>query len=152
MADLETLEISEGNTNIPPKSKQCTQLMHWCFTWNNYVPADIETLETLFKFICHKYCFQEETGENGTKHLQGVISLKKKMRWTEFGLPKQIHWEKCKCLTAAYKYCSKDDTRTGNVYTLNYKLPFKQSLSKLFDWEEEIIKLMNSEPDDRNIY
>ena len=39
------------------------------------------------------YAFQEETGEQGTPHLQGIISLKKKMRDTEFNLPSKIHWE-----------------------------------------------------------
>ena len=150
---LETLEISGGNTKIPPKSSQAHQLLHWCFTFNNYVPEDIETLETLFKHLCHKYCFQEETGAEGTQHLQGVISLKKRMRWTEFGLPKQIHWEGCKSLTKAYLYCSKLDTRTGQVFSFNYKCPKPLKLiTPSYDWQLEILDIIKQEPDERKVH
>lgn len=30
--------------------------------------------ETVLKYICTWYIFQEETGENGTKHLQGTAT------------------------------------------------------------------------------
>lgn len=155
---IETLETLGGNTNNPQSltsKKQCTQKMHWCFTWNNYVQADIETLETLFKHLCHKYCFQEETGKEGTPHLQGVISLKKAARWTEFGLPKNIHWEKCESLTKAYLYCSKEDTRTGNIYTLNYSVPEPLELitpDMFFWWQNEIIDIISTKPSTRTVH
>lgn len=152
MDEIETIETAGGNTKIPPPVKQSTQCMHWCFTWNNYEPSDIETLETLFKHLCHKYCFQEETGANGTKHLQGVISLKKRARWTEFGLPKVIHWEKCQNLTKAYLYCSKNDTRTGGIFAFNYELPFTEEINNLYDWEKKILKILDTEPDKRTLY
>lgn len=155
MDNLETLEILGGNTINPPISnkKQCNQLLHWFFTWNNYEKKDIETLETFFKTYCNKYCFQEETGENGTPHLQGVISLKKRERWTAFGLPKAIHWEKVAHLTKAYEYCSKTETRTGNIYALNYKItkPIK-IITNLYDWQKKIEKIYLEEPDDRRVY
>lgn len=152
---LETLEISPGNTKTPVKSKQPLQRMHWCFTWNNYKPNDIETLETLFKHLCHKYAFQEEIGEDKqTPHLQGVMSLKKRARWSEFGLPLCIHWEPCAHLTRAYEYCTKDETRVAGTrpYTLNYELPFKQEIKTLFQWEKDIINIINGPKENRSIY
>jgi len=152
--EMETMEILGGNTINPPKSR-CTQCIHWCFTFNNYIIEDVETMETLFKHLAFKYCFQEETGKEGTPHLQGVVSLKKKMRWTEFGLPKTIHWEKVKSLTQAYLYCCKEDTRTGKVYSLNYKVPKPLKLIKpetFFDWEIDIINIIKDEPDERKVY
>lgn len=149
---VETLEILTGNTKTQSKS-QPNQLLHWCFTWNNYQKEDIETLETLFHSLANKYCFQEETGENGTPHLQGVVSLKKRMRWGEFGLPKAIHWEKCEHLTKAYLYCCKSDTRTGQVYTYNYRPPRELKLiTPDRPWELEILDIIKQEPDDRKVY
>lgn len=151
--DLETIESELGNTNSPAPTKQPNQCMHWCFTWNNYRKEDIETLETLFKHLCHKYCFQEETGEEGTPHLQGVISLKKRARWSEFGLPRQIHWEKCQHVTASYIYCSKFETRTGQVFAYNYDVPKTLKLiTPTFWWQIEILNLIQTEPDDRKVY
>lgn len=153
MEEIETIETAGGNTKNPQPKKQPLQYMHWCFTWNNYKHADIETLETLFKHLCHKYCFQEETGENGTPHLQGVISLKKRARWSEFGLPNVIHWEKVQKLTEAYLYCSKTETRTGNIYTYNYYVPKPLKLITPDKWwQHEILTIINSEPDDRKVY
>lgn len=150
---LETIETPGGNTKKPPAPKQATQCMHWCFTWNNYQHADIETLETLFRHLCHKFCFQEETGENGTKHLQGVISLKKRARWSEFGLPKTIHWEKCQHVTQAYLYCSKTETRTGNIFTYNYYVPKPLKLIEPSKWWQMLIlDIIKEEPDDRKVY
>jgi len=140
-----------GNTITPPLSKRSTQCLHWCFTYNNYSPSDLEILETCFKYLCFKYCFQEETGENGTRHLQGVISLKKRARWSEFGLPKDIHWEVCRHVTKSYAYCSKIETRTGNVFSLNFTVPYVENIEKLYGWQSNIIKLLSEEPDKRTI-
>lgn len=149
--EIEILEISGGNTKTPPKS-QSNQLLNWCFTYNNYEKSDIEILETYFKQFCFKYCFQEETGENNTPHLQGVISLKKRARWSEFGLPKAIHWEGCKHVTKAYEYCSKVETRTGKIFAFNYELPYTVEINNFYDWEQNLISIISKEPDDRLIY
>lgn len=142
-----------GNTRIlKPK---INQLLHWCFTWNNYNKEDIETCETLFKHLCHKYAFQEEIGkECGTPHLQGVISLKKRGRWSEFGLNKCIHWEKCIDVTASYIYCTKEDTRiTGcKPYVFNYDLPYVKTIDVFYEWEIKIKDILDKPANDRFIY
>lgn len=140
-----------GNTTTPRHQPRNNQLMHWFFTWNNYEKHDLEMLDTFFKSICNKYCFQEETGENGTPHLQGVISLKHRMRWTEFGLPKAIHWEKVAHLTKSYLYCSKKETRTGEIFAYNYEIPYVERINCLWNWQDKIIKIITETPDNRTI-
>lgn len=117
--NVETSRDVEGNTNSST-SKQPNQLISWFFTYNNYKEEEIEILETRFKEICKQYVFQKEIGEQGTPHLQGVIFLKRKMRYSEFNLPVQIHWEKVIDKKSAIAYCSKDDTRIPNTEPYEY--------------------------------
>lgn len=150
-------EIGTGNS----KSVPIHQLKHWCFTWNNYHidtekrnvrRHNIAMLERCLGELCYMYCFQEEEGEiNHTPHLQGVISLHKRARWSEFGLPKDIHWEKCKHVPAAYEYCSKEYTRTGEIFVKNFALPPKiPCIWK--DWQFDIDQICQTIPDDRKVY
>lgn len=94
----------------------------WCFTLNNYTQKDIDTLtHENFKLETNKFCFQEEKGENGTIHLQGVISYKDAKSFTNMKkLLPLAHWEQCRNLKRSLRYCSKDTTRNGKIYTHNY--------------------------------
>lgn len=151
---LETLPEVGGNTNNPPPP-QPNQLMHWFFTWNNYEEGDIETLETFFNEFCHKYCFQREIGANGTHHLQGVISMYKKSRWTEFGLPKAIHWEKVQHITKSYIYCSKIESRMPGTlpYCKNYQYTKPlEIITVLKPWMEDIINIVQQPADRRKVH
>lgn len=145
-------KVEEGNTQITsstPLMKQAPQRIHHFFTLNNYNSCDIYILEKLFNEYCYMYAFQEETGENGTPHLQGIISCKKATRDTVFG-NKKIHWEKPRNVKESYAYCTKTETRTGDVYTLNYELPFEMKLD-LFDWQKNIVEKIKVKPDDRSV-
>jgi len=156
--DLETLETEEGGNTISPSSStqvQSLQYIHHTFTYNNYPIEAIETLRSLFNHIAYDYVFQEEIGDSGTPHLQGVVSLKNKRRWTEFGLPKDIHWEKVKHVPLCYEYCSRASKRFGNAWSLKYPIPPKFKLlqeCQFFDWQKDIINIIKTEPDDRTIY
>jgi len=151
MSNLETDgDAGIGNTKrdtIP----RVNQLIFWFFTFNNYDPDYISILESKFKTICVKYIFQEETGKNGTPHLQGTIQLKKKMRWTEFGLDKKIHWEKAKNIEACFEYCKKDDTRSGKIYSMGIRPPLKL-INPDRQFQKDILEILKSEPDDRTIH
>lgn len=139
----------KGNTNTLPRTNQ---LKKWCFTFNNYEQSDIDVLETKFKEICVKYIFQEECGTKDTKHLQGAIWLKKKMRFQEFGLSKKIHWEKMISEEGSLNYCQKEDTRTGRIITnIKLKKPIK-IISDLKIWQKKIYDIFLEEPDERSIY
>lgn len=150
MPQLETCRdektVVEGNTNLQPAPvPQGNQLVKWFFTYNHYKREDIETIETKFKEICKKYVFQEEIGDkNGIPHLQGSIVLHKKMRWTEFNLMPQIHWEKTREEDNADKYCAKARTRAGKVYT-NFAVPEEVEkldvLTELRPWQKKLAEL-----------
>ena len=160
---VETLETPTGNTNIQSGAEEAEEVttfrpiqhLHHLFTWNNYESGDIQTLISLFNTLCEKYCFQQEIGESGTPHLQGVISLKKRARWNEFGLPKGIHWEKVIHLTKAYEYCSKEKSRVLGTFpfTKNYTIPQAlKIIQNLYPYQKEIEAIHLTEPDDRTIY
>ena len=157
-SDLEILETEEGGNTILPSSsipKQSIQHIHHFFTYNNYPIEAIETLRAFFNHACYDYVFQEEIGESGTPHLQGTISLKKKMRWTEFGLPKAIHWEKCGNVPYSYEYCSRASKRSGKCWSLKYPIPLKLKIlseDSFTDWEKDVVNFIKSEPDDRTIW
>lgn len=151
---METVgDNSEGNTKTSSSAnnKRVNQLKQWFFTWNNYGDDGVERLETKFKEICKSYVFQEETGENGTPHLQGCIVLKKAMRWSEFKLPKEIHWEKTISQQSAEDYCSKEGTRTGKQYIYPPPPRKLKIIETLKPWQASVVKSIDEEPDDRTI-
>lgn len=121
----------DGNTSPSPSrahtDTKCrvNQLKRWFFTWNNPPMEGVETVETVFRQYCDKYVFQEEVGASGTPHLQGQIWLKKAMRYSEFKLPKEIHWEKTRNEDAAEAYCSKLETRSGRTLKWGFKMEVK---------------------------
>lgn len=150
MPEIEPIEIVGGNTKTPTEKKQRNQLLKHFFTFNNYKKSDIEDIIEILEPISISYVFQEETGDNGTKHLQGCIKLKKKMRWSEFNLPKEIHWEKCISWTDAVRYCTKTETRTGDIYSKGLPKQLK-IIKELRCWQKEVMELIKEEPDDRTI-
>lgn len=144
-------ECNAGGNTKPPR---ISASIHWCFTLNNYTDSEISDLLGELKNVklCKSYIFQEETGEEGTAHLQGYVEFAKKARPLESIPNKRIHWEKCRSPKASIAYCSKEDTRTGKIYT-NLKLPKPIKLiDSLYSWQQEIVDICNTEPDDRTIH
>lgn len=136
------------------KSKQGIQYYNWFFTFNNYEKSDIIGLRIKFNSLCKKYIFQEETGKEGTQHLQGSISLIKKARLTELKkIDERIHWETTKNCKAADAYCCKEETRTGEVWSHEKKKAFIRTKSKFDDItpREDILNIIKEEPDNRTI-
>lgn len=115
---------------------------NWFFTLNNYNENDIDCLKCLPN--C-EYLFQEELGENGTKHLQGVMLFKNQKRFkTIKNLFPRMHLEVMKKRTAI-DYCCKDDTRNGMIYTNMSKYKPKRTLiTKYRDWQLELILAMKN--------
>jgi hypothetical protein len=136
-----------GNTSRISPAK------NWCFTFNNYNICIVESMVPRFQELCEKFCMQEEVGENGTPHIQGVITLKKKARPLELGFDKSIHWEVSRKVKESFEYCCKSDTRNGKIWTHNYLVPREIKIIKnLYKWQEELEDIVkNSEPDDRSV-
>lgn len=138
-----------GNSPCPRRGR------YWFFTLNNYKPEDIQTLETLNK--C-RYLFQEETGKDGTPHLQGIILFDNARTLEQMKLiSSTAHWEFIRYKKKAIAYCSKVETRTGKVYQ-NMGVRIERPLNDPFlkhkpkTWQSKILKIIDQEPDLRKIH
>lgn len=158
LPDLEILETEEeGNTIASSSSpnEQTLQYIHHIFTWNNYPTNGAEILIQFFNHFAYDYVFQqEEAPTTGTPHLQGIVSLKKRMRWSEFGLPRSISWRKCISVSVQYAYCSDPAKRYGHCWSLKYPIPIKLKIlrtNQLNTWELAVIEHVKTEPDNRSI-
>lgn len=149
----------EGNANPSSRcKKQVSQRIHWHFRFSNYENHHIDGLDALFREICSDWIFQEEIGKEGTPHLQGAIALKRPMRYTEFSPDKRIHWEPQKSLNNATYCCKTDETKKvggrlcyGGTYKPKQELKII-SPSIFYEWQKDIINVINEEPDDRTVY
>jgi len=145
-------EAPAGNTDQRART--------WCVTLNNPTQED-QTHWT--QRVCADrfgklrfWVFQEEMGENGTRHLQGVFCWEnaKKFGQVKSALGIRCHIEVCHNAKASIKYCSKRETRVGRVYSNlklegsikdpMYMIPYKQ-------WQHEMEAWFLGEPDDREI-
>lgn len=145
-----TTSMRDGNTKNSSRA--------WFFTWNNFEKNDIEWLKT--QFSDEKYVFQEEKGEKTqTTHLQGVIYFRNARSFNSMrNLHNQIHWERCRSVRDAVKYCQKSDTACGGRWAQGYKINTRAPILcpmaglKLKDWQLEIISIIAEKPDCRKIY
>lgn len=100
--------LGRNTSNERPRKSR-----NWQFTLNNYTPEEIET-------ICdskYQYIFQEETGSEGTPHLQGMISSANAISFNSVkNLIPRAHIEAAKNKNALINYCQKGATRTGKIY------------------------------------
>lgn len=148
------VEEAGGNGNTQPNPpRQLPLRKHHFFTYNNYDSGIIDVMYQTFKDKCYMFAFQEEQGLEETPHLQGVISCKYQMRTSAFGLPKQIHWEKCRNICDAYKYCTKDDTRNGRRLVFNYR-PIReiQVINPTRVYQRFVLEILDTKPNERRIY
>lgn len=145
----------EGNTNqqVDASSSRGNQVKHWFFTWNNYTEENIQQMLESFNKHCYRWRFEEELGESETPHLQGVCSVKKDkgIRWSEFKLPKEIHWEKVHNLQKASKYCEKDFISHGRrLWEHGYPTRLRL-ITNLRPFQTQLAQMLEAEPDDRHI-
>lgn len=106
------------------------------------------------KALCDKYIWGEEYGKSGsTPHIQGAFILKAKMRAStiqkEFFL-NNAHLPKLKNWNLAFQYCQKE----GNHIETNMAIKPKLNILKeeaLYEWQHHLIKILKSEPNDRDI-
>lgn len=144
---------SKSSKGKSGNTKQISPAKHWVFTLNNYDNDDIENICS--NSSIKRYIFQEETGENGTPHLQGYLEFSTKKRPKSVFKTNKIHWEKCKNVKASIEYCCKEDTRTGKIFNKNIIIiePIKCLKRKqLYKWQEKVVKLVEKPVDDRKIY
>ncbi|MEY4433569.1 MAG: Lake Sarah-associated circular virus-28 [Bacteroidota bacterium] len=89
-----------------------SQAKNWCFTLNNYNDDDLARIDGLINSEPKiKYLiYGKETGDSGTPHLQGFVSLNVRLRLAQIkniigGNP---HLETSRNVNASIQYCKKD--------------------------------------------
>ena len=119
-------------------SKRPTQKYLWFFTFNNYNEQDIIRLKMRFQSLCKWYIFGEEIcPSTGTPHLQGSISLKKKIRFSQIQKWNiKIRWFETTNAPATIDYCQKE----GKFYTnLDLEEYNEYDDIKWKPWQKDII-------------
>lgn len=140
-------EKPTGNTkSVGPQN----QLYRWFFTLD-YEELTASQLSQNLKGFCKAFTFSGEIGKGGYKHWQGVFSLKNK---EYFGtvknlFPNTIHLEACKNWWAATQYCKKEETHIEGPYDEKYE--FLNLPSKLFKWQQKVVDICLTVPNDRTI-
>jgi hypothetical protein len=116
---------------------------------NNWTNDELTKISSICKEKCKYAIIESEIGEQGTPHLQGYFELNTKARPSSlFNIPR-IHFEKAKGTREQNdNYCSKDNKI---VVSIGRPKPIK-IITNLYDWQKNIIKMMDEEPDDRKVY
>ena len=101
-----------GNTNAGSVWIKMAAAKRWCFTLNNYTESDLKRIkESLTEEECTYAVVGKETGKKGTKHLQGFVNFKRKIRLNQVKMyvTAKAHLEKSKGTDIQNKaYCTKD--------------------------------------------
>ncbi len=152
-------ELGTGGNTEPqskrPKTGSRRRFTKVCFTLNNPEPDEKETLVNELVKMDLGFIIGDEIGESGTPHLQGYIEFKKQIYLT--GLKKlndHAHWEAARGdRQQNINYCSKD----GNFIN-TFKVPRHERILMRYNnvvwkpWQQEIIDIIDQEPDDRTIH
>jgi len=126
----------------------------WVWTWNNYEEIDVENMKIFCEKECNEYHFQPEIGEKcGTPHLQGFWYFKNARTFVSLKkIWDKLHIEKANNIKAAREYCQKSDTKAGATISggaLLVRDPLEGK--ELRWWQDDIVKLIATEPDDRTV-
>lgn len=158
--DLTSLTTERNtNTDVQPSINDGKKHAAWLITWNNYTDEDIEYFKKLMETKASKYRWQKEKGANGTPHIQGAILWKSARSFSAVkkDLPK-CHIEFSKNWLAIKNYCKKSDTAEGEYgeseSEQRFKFTIEDPLSKmeLYQWQKDIINIIDSPREERNIY
>lgn len=112
---------------------QATQSRWWIGTLNN---PKVELMPYLESFQATYAIGQPETGKDGTYHYQFCLNFSAPKRLAAMKkICSQAHFEPCKSEEASVKYCSKDDTKSGERIELG-TCPFKRNDKR--DWDRAL--------------
>lgn len=102
-----------------------------------------------------RYVFQEETGAEGTPHLQGVayfdnpISMSTAKQWNV-----RLHLEPSRCIKSSVAYCSDADKRTGRLWARKFTVTADLDLLQmetLYLWQRELMEELRTRANNRTI-
>lgn len=120
------------------------QSKRWCITLNNYTTQDLANFRasttTPGSGIVYMV-FQEEVGENNTKHIQAYCELERKQTMTRLKrtLGRRIHCEIARGSSKqASDYCKKEDTRRPGTSPVEVGERMRNKAEKLEELTEQI--------------
>ncbi len=130
---------------------------HWMIVWNNPELGSIDILLSITGLT--KYSIQHEVGENGTPHLQGVLSFTSAKKWSTLNnfCDAKCWFQPVKNLQAVKNYCKKQATATGPSWRKGYKAGNPKLVDPLegkdlYSYQKRIIDIVNGDIHDRLIY
>lgn len=138
------------------KKEKDDRFRNWVFTFNNYTQKDIEiTLIVLNeKYSECSYVFQEEIGEQGTPHLQGLVCFKNAttLNALKKKLDPKIHWEVCRSVSKSIGYCTKRETRSGKIYSKGFDIndDVEIKTENWYPWKIKMLDIIKNEIEIRN--
>ncbi len=147
MSSVPTSADVLGNTKPElSKRKKISAAKRWSFTFNNYSDSDYCYMCAMCAKFCRYAIIAKEVGDSGTPHLQGYLEFKERRRpKSVFNEPK-IHWELSKGSKADnITYCSK------SIKPWVYPEPYRFVLRKPYQWQADLLSLIDEEPNDRTI-
>lgn len=122
---------------------------NWCFTLNNYTPADLDRLSVPLDGV--KYLiFGKEVGASGTPHLQGTVVFQSRKRLSQvISIIGQAHCTVTRYLPQSIEYCKKDGdfTEIGDVPELN-----QGERSDLEDFKRSVKEGVTNEAEIRELH
>lgn len=167
MSTVTPCDTEGGNSETPSKAvKRAPQYRNWCFTLYldrlyegcDYVTEGEYLRTKLIDSGAKKFCAQvEKAPTTGKLHWQGWVMFENGK--TLGGLNSNVfkgHWEKQKANDDrdAYGYTSKCETRVWGP--IDYGLPkrVRDPLEGLvlYDWQQRLLNVWNSEPNPRKVY
>lgn len=106
--------------------------------------------------LIYRYVFQEETGEGGTGHLQGVFNAKNQIA---FSTVKQwnlrLHIEATRDIHLSVQYCSDPEKRSGRIWCNGFNVETQElgilEPASLFEWQMECLSYIQGPPDPRRV-
>ena len=110
---------------------------NWCFTLNNYTPADIDRLAAPIAGVDF-LIFGREVGASGTPHLQGTVCFQSRKRLNQvIQAIGQAHCTVTKYLAQSIEYCKKDGDFT-EVGELPEAARTKEEKSELEEFKQSV--------------
>lgn len=145
-------KMTQNDTSVVGNNDTTTDAFKsrkYVITINNYSDTQLSNLRDFCVKKCSWYIFGKEVGEQGTPHIQGYLEFNNaKKRST---IKKAIGGEfYCGGARGSWKqnldYCRKD-----MHFETNFEVYDGPQIS-LYDWQQEIVDLIDREPDDRTIH
>jgi len=127
----------------------------YVFTVNNFLELEYRTILKYLKNESVRFIMGKEVGEKcGTPHLQGYVEFSSD-RWrsaVKKGFGRECYLKRAKgSLEQNFDYTTKDgqfDTKGIDIRSLTYKGPEID----LKPWQETLLEILDTEPNDRDIY